>query len=116
MTTTLRQTTALRKRMHQDLQLGGLSERTQEAYLRAVRQLADHYHATPDQLSEQQVPDYFLHLKNHRKIATASLAIANSGIKFFYLHTAPRYRTTIKKLRARRDKKLADVLSVDEVR
>ena len=30
--------------MTHDLQLRGLSERTQEAYLRAVRQLADCYH------------------------------------------------------------------------
>jgi hypothetical protein len=64
MTMALRKTTALRKRMHQDLQLAGLTERTQEAYLRAVRQLADHYHAPPDRLSEQQVRHYFLHLKN----------------------------------------------------
>ena len=80
-------TTALRQRMHQDLQLAGLSERTQEAYLRAVRQLADHFHTPPDRLSEQQVRDYFLHLKNDRKFASASLGIAYSGIKFFYSHT-----------------------------
>ncbi len=35
--------TELRKRMIEGLQLRGLSERTQEAYVRAVRQLADHY-------------------------------------------------------------------------
>src|SRR5260370_5052386 len=102
--------------MHQDLQLAGLSERTQEAYLRAVRQLADHFHPPPDRLNEQQVRDYFLHLKNDRKFATASLAIAYSGIKFFYSHTPPRERTTLTKLRVRRDKKLPDVLSFDEVR
>jgi site-specific recombinase XerD len=116
MTTALRQTTALRKRMHQDLQLAGLSERTCEAYLRAVRQLADHFHTPPDRLSEQQVRDYFLHLKNDRKFADASLAIAYSGIKFFYSHTTPRDWTTLKQLRVRRDKRLPDVLSVAEVR
>jgi Phage integrase, N-terminal SAM-like domain len=36
-------TTPLRERMRQELQLAGLSERTQEAYLRAVRQLATHF-------------------------------------------------------------------------
>jgi hypothetical protein len=41
-------TTMLRQRMHQDLQLAGRSERTQEAYLRAVRQLAAHNHTSPD--------------------------------------------------------------------
>src|ERR1700748_3190504 len=101
--------------MLQDLQLAGLSERTQEAYLRAVRQLADHFHTSPDRLCEQQVRDYFLH-KNDRKFADASLAIAYSGIKFFYSHTTPRDWPTLQRLRVRRDKKLPDVLSVEEVR
>ena len=35
--------TELRKRMIECLQLRGLSERTQEAYVRAMRQLAEHY-------------------------------------------------------------------------
>lgn len=109
-------TTTLRQRMHQDLQLAGLSDRTQEAYLRAVRQLADHFHTPPDRLSEQQVRDYFLHLKNDRNFASASLGIAYSGIKFFYSHTVPRDWPTLSRLRVRRDKKLPDVLSVAEVR
>ena len=108
-------TTALRRRMHQDLQLAGLSERTQEAYLRAVRQLAAHYHTPPDRLSEQQVRDYFLHLKNERKFASASLGIAYSAIEFFS-HRSPRDWSTVRRLRVRRDKKLPDVLSVDGVR
>ena len=64
--------TALRQRMLQDLQLAGLSAHTQEAYLRAVRQLADHFHTSPDRLSEHQVRDYFLHLKNDRKFGVYS--------------------------------------------
>ena len=116
MATALRQTTALRQRMLQDLQLAGLSEHTQEAYLRAVRQLADHFHTPPDRLSEQQVRDYFLHLKNDRKFASGSLGIAYSGIKFFYSHTTPRDWPTLQRLRVRKDKRLPDVLSVDEVR
>src|SRR3954466_9813454 len=116
MTQALRQTTALRQRMLQDLQLAGLSERTQEAYLRAVRQLADHFHTPPDRLSEPQVREYFLHLKNDRKFASASLVIAYSGIKFFYSHTAPRRWPTLRRLRVRKEQRLPDVLSVEEVR
>jgi integrase/recombinase XerD len=116
MATALRPTTALRQRMLQDLQLAGLRERTQEAYLRAVRQLADHFHTPPDRLSEPQVRDYFLHLKNDRKFASGSLGIAFSGIKFFYSHTTPRDWPTLQRLRVRKDKTLPDVLSVDEVR
>ena len=102
--------------MHQDLQLAGLSERTQEAYLRAVRQLADHFHTSPDRLSEHHVRDYFLHLKNDRKFASGSLVVAYSGIKFFYSHTTPRDWPTLQRLRVRKEKRLPDVLSVDEVR
>ena len=108
--------TALRQRMLQDLQLAGLSTGTQEVYLRAVRQLADHFHTPPDRLSEQQVRHYFLHLQNDREFASGSLGIAYSGIKFFYSHTVPRDWPTLKRLRVRREKRLPDVLSVDEVR
>ncbi len=35
--------TPLRQRMIDDLQLRGYSQRSQEIYVRAVRQLAEHY-------------------------------------------------------------------------
>src|SRR5262245_39363026 len=113
MTTALRPTTTLRQRMLQDLQLAGLSERIQEAYLRAFRQLAEYFHTPPDRLREPQVRDYFLHLKNDRKFASASLVIAYSGIKFFYSYTALRDWPTLQRLRVRKEKRLPDVLSVD---
>jgi integrase/recombinase XerD len=109
-------TSSLRQRLLHDLQLAGLSERTQEAYVRAVRQLADHFQIPPDRLTEQQLRDDFLHLKNDRQFASASLGIAYSGIKFFYSHTIPRDWPTLKRLRVPREKRLPDVLSVDEVR
>ena len=46
------------------LQLAGMSERTQECYTRAVRQLVDFYGKTPDQISEKEMEDYFLPQKN----------------------------------------------------
>jgi integrase/recombinase XerD len=106
----------LRQQMIQDLQLGGLSERTQEAYVRAVRQLAAHCRQAPDQISEQQVRDYFLFLKNDKKFAPSSLKIAYSGIKFFYTRTVPRDWPTLAKLRVPKRKTLPDVLTIDEVR
>jgi integrase/recombinase XerD len=108
--------TALRQRMTQDLQIAGLSDSTRRAYLRAVRMLADHFHTPPDRLSEAQVRDYLLHLKNDRHLAANSLAIAYAGIKFFYAHTAPRDWTTLRRLRVPREHRLPDVLSIDEVR
>jgi hypothetical protein len=44
----------LRQRMIEDMRLAGLSARTQEAYARAVRQLAEHYHRSPDLITEEE--------------------------------------------------------------
>ena len=52
--------TELRKRMIECLQLRGLSERTQESYVRAVRQLAEHYHKSPALITEEELRQYFL--------------------------------------------------------
>src|SRR5271157_4591765 len=108
--------TALRKKMHQDLQLAGLSEGTQGSYLRVLRQLAVHYHTPPDRLTEQQVRDYLLHLKNDKKSASSTLGIAYSAIKFFYSHTVPRDWPTLQRIRVQKEKRLPDVLTIDEVR
>lgn len=109
-------TTLLRNRMHQDLQLAGLSERTQDSYLRAVRQLADHFNKAPDQLTECQIREYLLYLKNRKKFSPGALKIATSGIKFFYNRTAPRDWETLKTVRVPRAKTLPDVLAINEVR
>jgi integrase/recombinase XerD len=108
--------TPLRQQMQQDLQLAGLSERTQEAYLRAVRQLAAHFRQAPDQLTENQLREYLLYLKNDKQFAPSSLIVAACGIKFFYTHTAPRDWKTLQKLRVPRAKTLPDVMTIDEVR
>ena len=97
--------TELRKRMIESLQLRGLSERTQEAYVRAVRQLADHYHKSPDRISEEELRQYFLHIKNVKKYSRASSTIALCGIKFFYEKTLNREFTIFQLVRAQREKK-----------
>src|SRR3989441_6530795 len=107
--------TELRKRMIECLQLRGLSERTQEAYVRAVRQLADHYHKSPDLITEEELAQYFLHIKNVKKYSRAASTIAICGIKFFYEKTLNREFTTLKLVRAPREKKLPVILSIEEV-
>jgi site-specific recombinase XerD len=108
-------TTLLRKRMHDDLQLAGLSQGTQKVYLGAIRQLAAHFHEAPDRLSEEQVREYLLYLKNRKRLAPSSLNVAASAIKFFYSHTMPRDWRTLQKLRIPKAKTLPDVLTINEV-
>lgn len=108
--------TLLRQRMHEDLQLAGLMESTQKSYLREVRQLARHFHKAPDQLTENQIRQYFLYLKNEKRHAPGTMKVAASAIIFFYRHTAPRDWEALKMLRIPRPKTLPDVLTIDEVR
>jgi len=106
---------ALRQKMIEDMQLHGFAERTQEAYLLAVRQLAKHRHKPPDQINEEELRQYFLFLKNEKHAARASCTIALCGIKFFYERTLGRAWKTFEFLRPPKEKKLPVVLSVAEV-
>ena len=85
----------LQQRMLEDMQLRGLSARTQEAYARAVWQLAQYYHRRPDQLSDEDLRQYFLYLTNEKKIARPTATIALCGIKFFYAQTLGRTWTVL---------------------
>jgi integrase/recombinase XerD len=108
--------TLLRQRMLEDLELAGLVPSTQEVYLRCVRKLTAHYHRAPDQLTENDLRDYLLHLKNERKLSASTLNVNFRAIKFFYTRTAPRNWKLLGQLRISSRKTLPDVLSIDEVR
>jgi site-specific recombinase XerD len=106
---------SLRQRMSRDLQLRGMAKRTHDGYLREVRKLACYFNTPPDQLSQQQVGEYLLHLINDCNFAPGSLGVAYSGIKFFYTFTEPRDWDVLKKLRRPKQKTLPAVLTIDEV-
>ncbi len=108
--------TPLRQRMLEDMQLRGLSARTQECYVAAVRQLADHFHTPPGRLTEEQLREYFLFLTNEKKVARTTATIALCGIRFFFEQTLRREWTTLRFVRPAREHKLPVVLSRDEVR
>lgn len=108
--------TELRRRMMQDLALAGYSPKTQKAYLDAVRALAKHYMRSPDQLSEDEVRGFFLHLITVKKAAKSTVTIHLCGIKFFFEKTLGRQWPVFELVRPRRSKKLPVVLSREEVR
>src|SRR5438552_14601916 len=105
----------LRQRMIECLQLRGLSARTQESYVRAVRQLAEHYHKSPALITEEELRQYFLFLKNVKHYSRNTSTIAICGIRFFYERTLQRNWATFNLLRAPREKKLPVILSGAEV-
>ena len=103
----------LRERMQHDLVVRGMSPRTQEAYLAAVKGLAQYYHQPPDTLSAQQVEGYVRHLIEQRHLAPNSVRVAVFGLRFFYMVTLKRPAFTLPLPKG--VKKLPEVLSGEEV-
>ena len=106
---------ALRRKMIEDLQLAGMAESTQREYVRAVRQLAEHYMRSPGEIGEEQIRQYFLYLKNVKKWARPTCTTAICGIKFFWEQTLGRDWTTVGLIRPPREKKVPVVLSHEEI-
>jgi site-specific recombinase XerD len=101
--------------MIEDMQLQGLAERTQEMYVIVVRQLAEHYGKSPDLITEEELRQYFLYLKNDKQSSRSTITVALCGIKFFYEHTLQREWPTLALVRPPRERRLPVVLSRQEV-
>ena len=93
--------TDLRRRFMDDMTLHGMAPTTQKVYVHAVKQLAAHYGRSPDQLSEQELRDYFLYLANEKQVASSTLRLQIFAVKFLYTRTLQKPWPTLKILRAR---------------
>jgi site-specific recombinase XerD len=80
----------LRDQMQADLQLKGITPRTQKDYLREVSNLAKYFDKSPEELGEKEIKEYLVHLLKDRKISGGTYKYYVSGIKFLY-------RTTLKR-------------------
>lgn len=98
------------------LQLNGKGERTQQAYARAVRMLTEFSGKHPDEISEEELQNYFLHRKNVSKWSPKTMRICYCGIKFFYEHVLQRDWHILTILRAQTEHRLPAVLSQEELR
>lgn len=107
--------TPLRKKMIEDMQLRGLSTRTQEVYVVAVRQLAEYCNKSPAQITEEELRQYFLYLKNVKQYSSSSSTVAICAVKFLYEYTLKREWPTLTMIRAPQERKLPVVLSRQEV-
>jgi len=108
--------TALRERMIQDLQLHGMKEKTQALYVRAVQGLAEYHHKPPDQITEEEVRQYFLYLKNTKRHAPSTLRVEYCGIRFLFEYTLQKRWAILEIAHVTTAKKMPVVLTIEEVR
>ena len=79
--------TDLRRRLIEDMVLAGLAPSTQKRYLAAVECLAKTYNRSPDRITEQQVHQHVLLLRDVRGVARGTFQTHWHGIRFFYMRT-----------------------------
>ena len=80
----------LHDRMKEDLLLKAYSPHTQSAYLRCARHFASHYMRSPEEMGEQEIRGFLLHLVRDRKASPATLGMYVNAIKFLYNITLKR--------------------------
>jgi site-specific recombinase XerD len=106
----------LREKMLEDLQLRGITPRTQKKYLREVRDLANYFKKSPEELGEEEVKKYLVHLLEDRKLSTGTYKNYVAGIKFLYKTTLNR-EEVVEKIKYPKTKiKLPVVLDLAEVK
>jgi len=82
--------TTLRQKLIDEIQLRGFSPHTQDSYVRWVAGLAQFHHRSPDQIVDDEIKAYLLHLLRFRKLAVSSLIVAVSALRFFFGHVLHR--------------------------
>jgi integrase/recombinase XerD len=106
----------LREQMLADLQLKGLTPKTQKIYLREVSNYAKYFNRSPEQLGEKELREYLLYLLNEKKLSKGTYRFYYQGLKFLYKHTLKR-EEVVEKIRCPRGKKkLPVVLALTEVK
>jgi site-specific recombinase XerD len=82
--------TQLRQRMLEDLQRRNYSPDTIRGYILAVRQFAEYFGRSPEQLGAEELRRYQLHLLHEKKLALGTVEIRISALRFLYKKTLKR--------------------------
>ncbi len=59
----------LRKRMTEDLRVRNYSESTVDQYIRVVRQIAEFYHKCPADLTQEEIRNYQVYLRQDKRVS-----------------------------------------------
>jgi integrase len=103
----------LYQRHRRMLKLQGKSQKTIDAYTRAVRRIRDHFDCCPDQLTLEQREQYFSDLVESHSWSTVK--VDRNGLQFFWKHVLKRDWQWVNIVKAPKVHSLPDILTVAEV-
>ena len=98
----------------QHLKLKGLQPKTVDAYSRAIRRIGERFDHQIDNLSEQQLADYFTELVTSHSWSTVKLDLY--GLKFYYAHVLKKPWAAPGLIKPPRCQRLPDIVTVDEAK
>lgn len=101
-------------RKHQKyLKLAGLQPKTVEAYSRAIRRIGNYFDCRIDNLTTDQLLDYFHELLNGRSWSAVKLDLY--GLKFFYSRVLKKTWEDIPLIKPPKTSRIPDILSVEQL-
>lgn len=100
------------KKHLQHLQLKGLQPKTIEAYARAIRRIGDYFEYDINDLSRQQLTDYFSDLLASHSWSTVKLDLY--GLKFYYRHVLKKPWVNVDLIKPPKAQRLPDIVTVEE--
>ncbi len=94
------------------LSIKGLRPKTIEAYSRAIRRIGEYFDHQINDLSEQQLLNYFSDLLETHSWSTVKLDLY--GLKFFYTHVLHKPWVDVDLIKPPKVQRLPDIVTVDE--
>lgn len=108
--------TQLRQRTLEELQRRNYSQETTRSYIHAVKQFAEHFGKSPQELGAEEIRRYQLYLLNEKKYSAGTVKIRLSALRFLYKKVLKRRDLSFDDLvYPKKPKKLPVVLSPEEV-
>lgn len=104
------------QKFYTDLRLSGKAPRTIEIYEKHLIKLEKFYNKNANKVNEDELREYLLYMKDVKNYSEAFFKQAISSFRYFYGKTLGKKWKTIKFIRPQKEKKLPDVLSIEEVR
>ena len=95
------------------LKVAGLQEKTVEAYTRGIRRIGGHFDYEVDDLTSDQLLDYFTGLLETHSWSTVKLDLY--GLKFFYNRVLKKPWEDVPLIKPPKVSRIPDILSIDQV-
>lgn len=101
--------------MLDDMTVRNLAPKTQHLYISAVAAFAQYFRTSPDLLGPADIKAFQIHLVRDKGVAYSTLNIAVCALRFFYRTTLGKDWAITHIVRPRGEKRLPEILSLDEV-